>query len=500
VEGAYAEGDRKAREAILAAAADMGKDAPIDVLRLAVHGLDLEMSKTARDVLTASESAQAVNLINEALAVPMPQSDREQLIAALERLGRTSARARWLAAVHEGLTATPGDLDVDAWSKGGGEYKAPPMASPLAKLESDRTSKADAVRQKPKDATAYLDLAEASLALAMRARRNESDPIMAKVVARHMFEDARIHAEEAGNLKGPAWRVNTVLALVAYYRGDSQRAYELSADAVREIPPGEPSWNTMAILTVFAEGRFQSIKKEAKANRRWPGRWLRDLDDAYTTLLHHPLGTDDQALWYYEFLDDWLGAKFRAIRFLRSALAQFPESSGLHERLRRHVLANEGVEGLERTYEELLETTPTKNLPWFAGYASLIAAEYHRRARHVDDAAAAYGRSLGHFDRAAKGGEAAKHSSDHYASLAIAGLARLAYERGDDAEAVARIVASFERRPTSAGTLDGMGITPAETAWMIRSRLEENGEGDLAASLKAAMDKLDPALLVSNEK
>ena len=103
-------------------------------------GIDDRLTKGLQLLQTLVSASGGLNLINDALSVPMPKEERDALIAALTRLGKTSARARWLAAVHEGLTSVgEGSVDVGAWSKGGGEYRAPPMAS--AKFQGPNTRK-----------------------------------------------------------------------------------------------------------------------------------------------------------------------------------------------------------------------------------------------------------------------------------------------------------------------------------------------------------------------
>ena len=59
-------------------------------------------------------------------------------------------------------------------------------------------------------------------------------------------------------------RVLTVLALVAYYGRDMETAYRRAARAIRFLPAGDPGWNSMAVLTIFGEGRFKAIKTAAK--------------------------------------------------------------------------------------------------------------------------------------------------------------------------------------------------------------------------------------------
>ena len=66
----------------------------------------------------------------------------------------------------------------------------------------------------------------------------------------------------------------------------------------------------------------------------------------------------------------------------------------------------------------------------------------------------------------------------------------------DDAKALKSILASFDRSPDSAGSRDGMGITPGETAQMLLSRLRTAKDLEGSAKLEAAMKKLDQELLL----
>ncbi|MHC4471631.1 MAG: hypothetical protein ACYTDY_18680, partial [Planctomycetota bacterium] len=500
VESAYEEGDQELRRSLLEAARRQGGNAPIELLRLAIFGLDVEMGKLARTALARSESPKATDLISDALRVPMEEAERDDLIGALTRLGKTSPKARWLAVVHRGLADKSRAFDLASWVKARKEYEAFAAAKGLSELETRLKGKADAVGAAPEDATARIELAEASLLLARKARRTRThDFRMWRRYARLLFSDARRAALKARQLEAPAWRVNTVLSLVAYYRGDFERAYAHAEAAVKDIPPGEPGWNTMAVLTIFGEARFKAIKKAARARKPWPPQWLSDLDAAYTALLHHPLANDGQVLWHHEFLV-WLGVNDRATRVLRAGLRRFPDSAVLHRQLRAHVLKTRGASGLEPVYESMLrEESPARNLEWFAGYASKVAAEFHRRSGRRARALAAYGRSIDHFERAIEANPNAKESADIHVALVFAGRARLAYEDGDDERAVAEVVASFERMPDAAGTEDGLGITPAATAQMLMARLIERKRDDLVARLETALGKLEPDLLVPKE-
>ena len=229
VEKAYEEGDAALRKSLLEAAAERGGETPLDLLRLAIFGLDVEMSGLARKALAQSESPAATDLITDALGVPLEEKDRSALIEALDRLGASSPKARWLAVVYKGLADDSGVVDAKSWARASKGRSAPAMARDVYELEARRRSKARVLKTRPEDPEACIELAEASLELARKARRTlPADPRMGRVVARHMFADARRAALKAERLKASAWRVKTVLALVDYYRGDLETAYILA--------------------------------------------------------------------------------------------------------------------------------------------------------------------------------------------------------------------------------------------------------------------------------
>ena len=236
VEKAYEEGDAALRKSLLEAAAERGGETPLDLLRLAIFGLDVEMSGLARKALAQSESPAATDLITDALGVPLEEKDRSALIEALDRLGASSPKARWLAVVYKGLADDSGVVDAKSWARASKGRSVPAVARDVYELEARRRSKAREIVARPEDPEAFIELAEASLELARKARRTlPADPRMGRVVARHMFADARRAALKAERLRAPAWRVKTVLALVDYYRGDLETAMRFYLQSVEAI-------------------------------------------------------------------------------------------------------------------------------------------------------------------------------------------------------------------------------------------------------------------------
>lgn len=502
VENAFAQGDATLRQSLLQAAQAAGKDAPVDLLRLALFGLDRAQSEQARQTLAQTTSPAAVDLIAEALRVPMASTEREALVTALGRLGETSPRARTLAVVHRGLNARDATVDVDRWAKafdqaaGGGATYAP--APDRSELEKQMDVKTAAARAKPADANVQLELAEATLAHAADPATRASlaaDLRNGPRFARLMFEDARRTALEAEKLGATGWRVNTVLALAAHELGDEQEAYARAESAVKGMPPDAQSWHSMMVLQLFAHARQKAITRAIVDKTEWPQQWMADVHAAYAVLARHPLGTDQHIVDHYDFLQ-WLGARGQAERTLDVGLARFPESWQLHDRLRARVLREKGVDGIEAAYDALLaKPDAPPDITWFAGYASLVAAEFDRRHGKNDDALAAYARGIGHFERFIAQSPERRDSADHYVAMAHGGRARVEYEAKDDQKALEEVLAALARRPASAATLDGLNLSTVDTAKMLLARLKEQKQDDMAAKLDEALGKLDPELL-----
>ena len=494
IESAYQHGDRVARQRLLESAAQHHDIDQVELLRLALFGFDVDLARLARQALAQCTSESAVDLIAEALRVPMETKEREALIAALVRLGETFPRARTLAAVHQGLAARSGMIDIDAWSKALGSLappapKEPGTASHQYQLESRLESRAHSYESRPADATARLEFAEACLALAV-------EPQTEKRYSKLLFEDAKSNALEAEKLGASGWRVNAAFALAAYNLGDRDSAYARAESAVSGMPSDVQSWSSMAVLALFAESRQQAIIKAGREKQPWPPQWLTDVHAAYAVLAHHPLGTDVHIVSHFDFLR-WLGAAGQAASVLDEGFARFPDSWLLHDRLRGKILAEQGADALEPAYATRLgDKNASPSLEWFAGYAGLVAAEYQRRSGKTTEALAAYERAIAHYEHAIVTNPPCKPTADHYIALALAGRARIEFESKDLERALDELLASFARKPEAAASLDGLNISPVDTAKMLKARLVEEQRDELAQKLQAALDKLDPELLL----
>ena len=483
IETAYRSGDRVMRRALLEAAATYREIPQVDLLRLALFGDDPELRQIAWGVLLKNPTPDAVSLIGDVLDLPLDDADRATLVAALEKRAEASPQARTLAAVYTGLGADSNKVDSARWTTAL-EYAATQARprDPSLKLEEGEA------KVRAADPETLVSMAEGYLSLAAHPSADED-------YSKLLFSDARAVALEAETHGATGWRVAAVKALSSYYLGEREAAYALAEEAVGGLPEDAESWSAAAALGLFAELRQRDIANAANSKQPWPPEWLADLNGAYEVLSSHPHGTDLHAANQYDFLFALKAYRDSDLVLVRG-MDRFPDSQSLHARLRQQLLFRRGISGLnslEATYEEMLRAEgASPNLPWFAGYASLVAAEFMRRRGDAVEAAFAYDRSIAHFETSVVNNPKNEASAAHYVALCRGGQARVAFEAGEDTRAVELILSSFSRSPDSASSLDGLNISTVDTAKMVRARLKEIGDEDGLSKLQAALDALNP--------
>ena len=247
-------------------------------------------------------------------------------------------------------------------------------------------------------------------------------------------------------------------------------------------------------LWIAARGIRGKIAKAQAENSDFDAMWVTNAHALYLALESHPFARAD---WLAEDVDMLvsLDAPEVAREALERDLARFPDSAALHERLRARLLEDRGLEALEQDYERRVAAAPSSApLQWFAGYASIVAAEFEKRAGENQRSKDAYGRAIQHFDKSAALDAETKDNSDHFAAMALAGRARIAMEEGDLERAVADLVAALARKPTILETEDGLGRTPMLTIRALRFLLDDKKRDDLREKLEAALEEIDPDL------
>jgi len=489
VEREFALADAMQKRRMLELAMKNEEKVPLELLRQAAHAVDPELAQQARAGMLKTDDPLAVELIADTLREPLDSQERGQLVDKLAQFGDRSTHARTLATAHKGLADAASTIDGKRWQS----VLVGPAYSSAIGADADVVAKAqrrdDALQEAPDDPQARLDVAESSLLQAL-----ELTPGVGRGAARLyeqqrelLLADARRHVDKAVALGATGWRVPALRAVAFDQLGQRQRAQAAALEAMPTMPPDAPGRLAMEVLFLFASARQDAIVDAVRNKREWPGEWTKDVHTAYSLLLRHPLGTDFHVGKHYDFLDYFRSPDTDEV--LRQGLERFPTSAPLHERLRRSLLRTAGPDGLERHYEQLLaaEDAPAV-LPWFAGYASLVAAEQHRRRMRPDEATAAYHRAIGHFDAYRE--RTGSDDGAHYVAMAHGGLARLALQKGDLDLTFSELQQTFRIAPGAVAATDGLGITAMQTAEMLRGRALSSENADLVRRLDEALKAL----------
>ncbi|MEZ5976730.1 MAG: hypothetical protein R3F34_00705 [Planctomycetota bacterium] len=475
---------RSVKQALVERAGEVGADASLDLLRLAVLGLDPEAARAARSSLATSDSPRAVGLINQVLNGPVDEGEREGLIAALDRIGEKSRYARLLGVVQRGLSGDRSTIDTGSWRAAAGEVA---RSAEGEDLEARQARLDAAVRAAENGGTeAQLDACEAFLTVAL-------SPGTSRDFRGLMTSDARRYLDDAVALGATGWRVDALASILANERGDAREAFARAVAAVEALPSGAADWTAISALRTFVDGRRAAIRRAVRAREDWSPQWLADVCAAYRALADYPTATDRTVVEHYDFLWD-LGALGEAARVLREGVLRFPGSRDLHDRFRGLVLEQRGVDGLEPEYDALIASDGAPRiLEWYRAFATLVTAEYHRRAVGLDAATAAYERASARFE-SLESDDGLRAASRHYRALCRAGLARMALERGDLDTATHELVAALGLTDDPS-VPDGLNLTPSDTSRTLRASLTAAGRTELLAELEAALAKIDPALL-----
>ena len=543
VEAAFRSGDSLLRRRVLTRLAELPDLNPLALVRLALSSPEAAERELALDILARESSPEAVDLIALALRLGVSAEREAQLITALERLAlavpRAGTLARALAALGRDAPSTGNDFRPADWTA------LPQSTATVDELSARLAYRVDAQRL-PADAppsggapgtgtaeTAHagagghadhagqLDLATAFLELALH-------PDTARRSAALMREDAMelASAARAGDAH-LRWRADALLCLAYFSGGETEQARQLAIKTAQQIPAGAQDLGVARVLTLFVENRHERLNSALRRRRRapaaagqdrggapaadnWDASWLAEARGAFEVLVRLEADTEELTIAHHTLLYR-LWATGEAARVLDQAIARYPGSWELHRRLRGRLLAEkslDSLDGLEGAYERLLSGSPGDGVSaadlagssapvlfWYAGYASLVAAEHHRRAAtgEPDRAASAQGaylRAMVHLEQSIASGGATEESAGHYIAMALAGRAKLALAAGDLLTSLEHLLAAFTRSPAAAGVLDGLNDSAVSTARMLLARLMEGDHTQAAAHLEAALAAL----------
>ena len=496
LERSYLEGDVELRRQLLLRTSEAPELTQVDLLRLAIFGDDPELGQLAWRGLARTDSIEAVPLLRDTLDLGLEGQEREALIQALERLGERSPEALRLGRVHRGLATQPG-LDLEGWQRAIGPDLTPAAPLPRAELAIRHEEARAALSVHESSADARLGAAVAAYDLGV----HPEEPARLR---RALLEEARAEALAALDLGASGWEVHSILAATSRALRQPRAGYRHAIQAMQEPAPlTARSWRAKETLALFAESRQRAIHRAMRRREAWPPEWLAEVNASFELLAAHPHGSAAEVVEHYDYLRA-LQAKGLATRALESSFSRFLASPLVHDRLRARLLDEHdlaSLRGLEATYDRLLAGAREEpeavrsDLEWYAGYASLVAAEFHRRAGEREPALDAYGRGIEHFEVSAALDPETRESALHYSALGLAGRARLAMEAGELEQAVSELTSAFTKSQESVDDLDGMGFTPVMTATTLRARLQREGLEELATRVGGLLDGLPARLL-----
>ncbi|HEX6813140.1 MAG TPA: hypothetical protein VF384_16070 [Planctomycetota bacterium] len=497
VEGVFAKADGAQRRALLEAAIAQGEQVPIELLRLGAYGLDPDLAKQARTGMLAAKDPATVDLIADTLRVPLDAGERKNLVEALGRFGDTSVRARTLATAHRGIAQPSTAIDTGRWQEAmaGQSYAA---AAAKLDLAAEATARDQALAARPADIGARLDVAEASLlqALETKAGTGPGSTRQAVRVRQLLLADAEREAQAATAQGATGWRIEALRAVTSFHLGKTAEAYELAITAAPKLPPDAPGRLAMELLALFAEARQEAIVAAVRGKKDWPPSWTTDVHAAYAVLGKHPLGSDAHVAHHFDFLHFFSTPEADAV--LDRGLQRFPDSAALHQRLRSRILERQDANALEAEYARRLALPAAPaTLPWFAGYASLVAAEAHRRKNDGPGAIAAYQRGIDLFVRYGK--DTGNADGAHYVAMGHAGIARVKLLAADLAGSLSELQQAFTVAPMAGAAVDGLGSTAVQTAQMLRAKATEAKAEDLVKQIDAALEALPAEALTPPE-
>jgi len=504
VEAEFAKADASLRQRMLDLGLKAGADVPLELLRQASFSIDPDIAKKARAGMQQSKDPLAIELIADTLRGPLAPAERKGLVDALDSFSATSTQARTLATAHRGLDGGESAINGQKWQSvlvGEAYSGAVPTNAAEVAMQRDQTLAA-----KPDDPTAHLDVAESSLlqALDLTGAGLTRGPTrrLREMQRRMLLAEVEQHIDQAVNAGAKGWRPDALRAVLLKAVHDEAsaraattssdnlaRARSLAAKAMPDMPPETPSRLALEILTLFAHGRQLAIQEAVREKKDWPSGWMTDVHTAYSLLLKHPLGTDAHVADHYDFLNFFRSPDTEVV--LARGLEKFPASAPLHQRLRTQLLRRGGTRLLLSDYQDRLAAKDAPAvMPWFAGYAAMVAAEQHRRRQRPDAARAAYRQALQYFADY----QAATQSDDaaHYEAMAHGGLARLALQQGDLDLTFSELQQVFSICPTAAAAVDGLSITAMQTAEMLRGRAIDAEDQDLQERLAEALKQLPP--------
>lgn len=445
-----------------------------ELLRLALFDPSPAVQFEIARILAAHPIPALLPLIRKGLDLFRLEKARDLAFDALRKLAISYPAAKREIRTRVALARSTPGFDSRPWIR---EFRAPRPSAPPSRatdpeaLERRLDELAEALRERPKDAALWRENAAANLRFAEDRVRQGLDP-------RLLLEDARNAAERALRLSPKDPETLALTARILHLSGRMDDAGRRALEALPELREGFAREDRRDLLRLALGALVPRTLPPAEEPEP---SLLSRTEGIFLLLDMHPLVENADLLAHASWLRR-LGDPRRAEAVALRALDLRPQDPAVHEELRRIALEIRGARGLsaladrlrlrarERAAHSQAKAAPAAQ-DWFAGLALFLAAEEFRRDREPWEASTAYWKSDALFRASGEAEPSYRDSADHYRSLAHAGLARLALERGDLPTAFAEIRDSLSIRKASAGARDGLGDSPKSLGIKLRAAL-----------------------------
>ena len=486
IEARYLAGNKTYRRQLLVKAAKTDSE-PFELLLMGMKEEDAQLRDAAFDSLAATATRNALPLLLDALATR--NKGRAALMSALARIEKADHLARRALTARRALDADSEQIKVSKWlsairndsqqwpSDFVSSEEIPELDEKLDKLTKERASGGD-------PGTTNLAIAEANLRYALNRIQAGKDPSF-------LLMDAESAAKSAEKGGAAAWKSKALQARTAHLLGRAADASKLAAASLQGLVAEAGSPLAAAILGIVARQHTAQLYASPLEEEEddYPSSSITEAHTAFSLLAQHPFGTEQQVIAHLDMLG-YLGARRAAGAAVRTGLSRHPVSAAIHERFRNIVISEGGAAALEKAYATPSNEPGTRAaLAWFSGYAFLIAAEQYVRDEKAQAAKRAYSRSVKDFGDSASANASYADSANHFAVLALGGLARLAVNAQDAASGVDLLLKAASLRPQSFSSEDGLGQSPAGTAEKLRELLRKNGDQELLARLNDGLPR-----------
>jgi len=445
------------------------------ILRLGLYENDIELRMAAAAALARWDGGTDVDLTLRALSLEGDAKRREQLLAGIAESASRDPRVAKQIKVSGALGAAPMEK-LERWHE---VFSAASDDSGLIgekwELEAQLETLLNLEGVDGENGPRLLRMAQCYLDLARWRMADGQGP-------GYLLSDAENAAQRAQELGVDGASIVAVQSQIAWFQFRQEEAGDLALSALTGLDGEGQSRTAFELLSVLAAARTRSIQTR---RADWPQHWVTEALAAYRVVEQHPRSTAAQWVAHVDLLNDLMLSGERD-QVLERGLARFPAEPELHGRLRSAILERRGAAELELAYlERRGASSDPAGHDWFTGYATLVLAEDHRRAKRWDESQAAYERAKDYFASSAAVNVEYEVSCMHFKAMALAGQAQAALMDRQMETAVMRIFEAIRLRPESVDALDGLQRTPLDvlTAVLRAVRAPGDGHRDLLARL-----------------